>query len=194
MKKPENIVLIDMDGVISDFDERVVRILQSDYPEVPLPPQRNNFYIDDDMPPEHKPIIREIISRPGFFTELRVLPDAHNGWERLLAAGWQPQICTSPLRKNPTCNEDKLSWLEEHFVPWFGHWVVDTAIIDKDKTRYPGIVLIDDRPKIDGDEKAVWRHVVFDQPYNKEAPSPLRLFGWKDSLLLPILASLNTTD
>ncbi len=194
MLTAEKIVLTDMDGVIADFDGKVKRDLKNLYPDVPIPQPRKSFYIDDDMAPEHKPVIREIISNPGFFTELGVIEGAHEGWEQLLEAGYTPQICTAPLRKNPTCNQDKLSWLEEHFVPRFGHWVIDTAIITKDKASCEGFVIIEDRPEIKDAHRAIWKHVVFDQPYNRDASSPYRLAGWKDPLIIPLLQTIKSMD
>jgi 5'-nucleotidase len=192
MESQPKTVLVDMDGVLADFNKRVEEILKEDYPDVPVPQTRDHFYIDDDMDPIYKPVIKEIISRAGFFTELPLEPGAVDGWANIVELGYRPQICTSPLRKNPTCNPDKLAWLEEYFVPQFGHWVVDTAIIDKDKSRHAGIALIDDRPYIKGTEIASWKHVIFDQQYNKTSEAPYRLQGWKDTNLTPILGTLAT--
>jgi len=190
MRTPESIVLVDMDGVMADFDGKVLQDLEDLYPHVPIPHPRNSFYIDDDMAPEHKPIVREIISKPGFFTQLGVIEGTHQGWELLLDAGYTPQICSAPLRKNPTCEQDKLAWLEEHFVPQFGHWVIDTAIITKDKASCSGLAIIEDRPEIKDAHRAEWKHVVFDRTYNQFAQSPYRLDGWKDPFIIPLLRTI----
>jgi 5'-nucleotidase len=142
------------------------------------------------MAPEFTPIVHEITSQPGFFKELPVLPGALQGWEDLLANGYLPQICTAPLRKNPTCTPDKLAWLEEHFVPRFGKYVLDTAIVDKQKFKHPGIALIDDRPVIDGAVEASWKHILFTQPYNQQTETEFRIAGWGDPMLYEALGKI----
>jgi hypothetical protein len=48
--------------------------------------------------------------------------------------------------------------------------------------------LIDDRPEVDTNNgQATWRHIVFDQPYNKHSPAALRIRGWDDPHLEDIL-------
>jgi len=183
-----------MDGVLAGFDSRVIEILGQDYPEVPIPKTRANFYIDDDLSPKYEPIIREIISRAGLFRELEVLPQALEGWEDLLAHDYEPRICTAPLRKNPTCNPDKMAWLEEHFVPRFGKQVVDLAIIDKQKYKHPGLALIDDRPVIEGAVEADWKHIVFTQPYNQTTEAEFRINGWDDPTLYGTLEKIAATS
>jgi 5'-nucleotidase len=77
--------------------------------------------------------------------------------------------------------QNKLAWLRRHFVPLFGELVVSDAIIDKDKYRYDGLALIDDRPEVDTNNgRATWRHIVFDRPYNKHSSAALRIRGWDD--------------
>jgi 5'-nucleotidase len=190
MKNMERTVLVDMDGVLAGFDAKVIEILGRDYPHIPIPQTRKSFYISDDMAPEFEPIVHDITSKPGFFKELSVLPGALDGWEDLLANDYQPQICTAPLRKNPTSVPDKLSWLEEHFVPRFGKYVLDTAIIDKQKFKYYGIALIDDRPVIEGTAEASWSHILFTQPYNLQTEAEFRISGWGDPMLYGALGKI----
>ena len=50
-------------------------------------------------------------------------------------------------------------------MPRFGERVVSEAIIDKTKSRYDGLALIDDRPEVDTNNgRATWHHIVFDHP------------------------------
>lgn len=172
----DRVVLVDMDGVLADFDGAVLEALPPHIPRVP----RTNFYIARDYP-EHKADVAAVYSHPEFFFNLKPVHGAIEGWQRLIDLGYQPRICTAPLTSNPRSGEGKLAWLDQHLVPHFGATVRDEAIVDKNKHAYAGVVLIDDRPAVDtGGSRAPWRHVVFDQPYNQLCTSTFRLHGWTD--------------
>lgn len=176
-------VLVDMDGVLADFDGLVLERLPRSIARV----ARMNFYIAQDYP-EHNERVREITSHPDFFRQLPVIDGALDGWEKMLDLGYDPRICSAPLSENKFSVEGKLSWLREIFVPKFGEQVVRRAIIDKQKYKYHGRVLIDDRPQVDtGGGLATWRHVVFDKPYNENSTADFRLMHWYDNELEPIL-------
>lgn len=176
-------VLVDMDGVLADFDGLVLERLPRSIARV----ARMNFYIAQDYP-EHKEHVREITSHPDFFKQLPLIDGALDGWERLLDLGYDPRICSAPLSDNTFSVEGKLTWLRQSFVPKFGEAVVSRAIFDKQKYKYNGRVLIDDRPDVDtGNGQATWRHVVFNRPYNQDSQAELRLMDWYDTELEPIL-------
>lgn len=186
MFKPETpIVLVDMDGVLADFDKEVLQRLQDRHPHIPIVPERANFYVADDYP-EHAALVRAISNEEGFFDSLPMVDGALDGWQRIIDLGYMPRICSSPIRTNPYSAPEKLGWLERHFAPVFGHWVVDQAIITRNKHKFEGIALIDDRPKLKGSDQAVWQHIIFDRPYNQNSPEP-RLLGWDDPNLAHVL-------
>lgn len=189
MRNPERTVLVDMDGTIADLEMTITNMLQDEFPNVVIP-ERKDFYFEKDVAEEHRPIIEAIISRPGFFLKHPVIDGAVEGWDALLEHGYEPRICTAPLRKNRSSIPDKIGWLEEHFVPLFGPSVIDNAIVDKHKYRHPGLALIDDRPTIDGAEKASWEHIVIDQPYNQESSAQYRILDWHDRGLFVALGSI----
>jgi 5'(3')-deoxyribonucleotidase len=186
-KKP--IVLVDMDGVLADFDKEVVNRLVSRYPDIPILKTRHNFYISDDYP-NHSLILRTISDEKGFFESLPLAKDALEGWQRLLDLGYHPIICSAPMQSNPRSKIEKLSWLEKHFVPIFGKDIVREAIITSDKHLHDGIALIDDRPEFIDAERARWGHILFSHPYNQHIASELRLYGWHDKNLPNILKYL----
>ncbi|HEU4914886.1 MAG TPA: hypothetical protein VFT16_05830 [Candidatus Saccharimonadales bacterium] len=177
-------VLVDMDGVLADFDQEIQSRLANRHPSIPIAP-RSNFYIAQDYP-EHVDLVRSLSDEEGFFISLPVVDNALDGWQRILSNGYTPRICSSPIRTNQRSRQEKLGWLEREFVPIFGKWVVDQAIIAKDKAAYDGIALIDDRPGLQSADTASWQHIIFDRPYNKQSRQP-RLYGWKDSNLLHLL-------
>lgn len=175
-------VLVDMDGVLADFDGAILERLPKEVARV----ARTSFYMHHDYP-EHEDLIYEITGDQRFFHDLPVIDGALEGWQRLVDLGYDPRICSAPLSHNGTTREGKLDWLKRHMVPEFGKHVVERAIIDPRKYNYPGFALIDDRPHVETRGIAKWRHVVFDQPYNQESTAQYRLHGWHDENLGNVL-------
>jgi 5'(3')-deoxyribonucleotidase len=179
------VVLIDMDGVLADFDKEILSRLGAGHPRIPIAASRTNFYIAEDYP-EHTELVRAISNEKGFFASLPLVDNALHGWNKILEHGYAPRICSSPISTNPYSKVEKLGWLEKHFVPVFGGYVVEQAIITKDKDEYDGIALIDDRPEVRNTDRASWQHIIFDRPYNRASQQP-RLYGWEDDNLLELL-------
>jgi 5'-nucleotidase len=178
----DDVVLVDMDGVLADFDAAVLH-------GIPVIEHvaRTHFYVAEDYP-QHVAHVEHITSHSEFFRNLPLVDNALEGWQRLIDAGYHPRICSAPLSRNREAMQSKLAWLRRHFVPRFGEHVISEAIIDKTKSRYDGLALIDDRPEVDTNNgQATWRHIVFDQPYNEHSRAALRIRGWDDPRLEDIL-------
>jgi 5'-nucleotidase len=180
-------VLVDMDGVLAEFDAGVEAIVSVAHPDIATVRPRQQFYLHQDYPEEHHLAIKGIWQADGFYRHLGVLDGATEGWSTIIEAGFEPRICSSPIPQNPNCVSEKKGWLEEHFVPLFGYTVIEEALFDRDKTKYNAIALIDDKPDIPHSESASWKHIVFDAPYNKASRTMLRLYGWRDSELPNLL-------
>jgi len=174
-------VLVDMDGPLAGFDNEVLARMAVRLGHIPLLETRNNFYISDDYP-EHAQLVRALSDEQGFFESLPVEEGALEGWEQLLDLGYHPRICSSPISTNPYSAAEKLRWLERHFVPKFGKYVVDEAIITKQKHLFDGIALIDDRPEIVQADEASWQHVIYDKEYNRHVDG-MRTVTWRDPTL-----------
>jgi 5'-nucleotidase len=179
------IILIDMDGVLADFDTEIATRVKNRHPHIALLETRDNFYFSEAYP-EYKTLIRAISNEAGFFNSLPLIDHALEGWQRIIDLGYQPRICSSPIRSNPHSESEKRAWLQRHFGPVFGDSVATDAIITSDKHLFDGLALIDDRPEVRNTADASWQHIVFDQPYNQTVDKP-RIHGWLDTNLAAIL-------
>jgi len=176
-----NIVLVDMDGVLVDFDGEVLRRMEKEFPHIKLLPERQKFYVSDDYP-EYSELVRYISDQPGFFESLPLLDNAVEGWQRMIELGYDPRICSSPMLSNPYSKSEKHISIQKHLVPIFGELALANAIISREKAEHNGIALIDDKPEIKNADKATWTHILYDQPYNRNIDKP-RIKGWKDDNL-----------
>jgi 5'-nucleotidase len=178
-------VLVDMDGVLADFERGFLTKWRARYPDklsIPIA-ERTDFYILDQYPSAFSPLIKEIMYEPGFIRELRPIPGAIEAMEAMVAAGIEVFICSSPFTRYEHCVEEKYAWVDAHL----GFTWVPRIILAKDKTLINGDVLIDDRPVVDGVAEPSWEHVVFDQPYNRAQQEKRRLRRWEEwrQVLIP---------
>ena len=185
MKDDKYVVLVDMDGVLAEFDDEVVSRIRDRHPHVAILEERSHFYLYEDYN-EHARLVEELSDEEGFFEALPLGLQAIAGWQRLVDLGYHPRICSAPKISNPHSEREKLTWLRKYFVPVFGEYVADEAIITRKKHEYDGIALIDDRPEIRHSDKAKWQHILFTRPYNKNVKGP-RIDGWQDENLPELL-------
>ena len=179
------VVLIDMDGVLASFDQRVLSLLSERLPTQPLPRE------DDRAFPLSKSfeagcsaaaVIHTIMHERGFFATLEPIEGALQAAREMLAAGIDVRICSAPLSKSMWCAQEKIEWVKTHL----GQQWVDRLILTRDKTFVRGDLLIDDAPSAKGSGLSpVWEHVYFDQPYNRPGrpgvdSSKRRLHRWAD--------------
>jgi 5'-nucleotidase len=176
-------VLVDMDGVIADFEGRFLEIWRAQYPEKAfIPPQaRNTPYLIDQYPPEERERIQEIYYAPGFFSSLPPIPGGCEALHTLRQARIEVFICTTPFVRYQNCVGEKFGWVAQHLGP---EWI-ERIILTFDKTLVRGDYLIDDMPVVSGAEKPSWEHILYDDPKNVAAPAKKRLtwVNWKEVLL-----------
>lgn len=172
-----------MDDVLADFAGATESFLREHHPDIHIIP-RSRFYLDKDYPEGvERDIIHNLHVSQHFFRDLPEISGATIGWQRIIDLGYEPRICSSPLLRNPWCEVEKLDWIEQHL----GSHARETAIITLDKALAVGTALIDDRPVIKNADKAIWKHITFNQSYNTDIETPLRLDGWNDENLAAIL-------
>lgn len=161
-------ILIDMDGVISDFDGEFLKRWRERHPDKLYVPfeERTTFYVKDSYPEELKPLVAEILLEPGFFRDMMPMDGAKEALMEMEGMGHEVFICTSPLSTYKNCVLEKYEWVENVLgTDW-----VKRIILTKDKTLIKADYLIDDKPGISGVENTPsWEHIIYDRPYNREA-------------------------
>jgi 5'-nucleotidase len=175
------IVLVDMDGVVADFETGFYLAwsqLETGFPAIPVA-DRMLPRVRDQYPSHLAKLVKEICQAPGFYSNLPAIPGAIAGVLSMLEQGHQVAFCTSPLTAYRNCVLEKFEWIEQHFGAGF----TDRIVMTKDKTLVTGDVLIDDQPHIQGLLVPTWQHVIYTQPYNLSAIGPrMDWVSWKDSL------------
>lgn len=188
------VVLVDMDGVVAEWVAGVLteaawkleRHWSADErPEAPTASQVTEFNINHCFAGAQLEAVKMAMAEPDLYADLKPVPGAAEALHGMVAQGLEVFLCSSPDLDNPTCASDKLEWVERHL----GRELAARTILTKDKTAVLGDLLIDDKPEVTGLHVPRWTHVVFDQPYNRQAQGP-RLHGWAHwrQTLLPLLA------
>jgi 5'-nucleotidase len=175
-------ILVDMDGVIADFDQEFLRHWRKRHPDkfyVPVE-ERRTFYVRDQYPVDLQSLITEILLAPDFFESMLPVPGAKEALEEMAAKGIEVFICTSPFTSYSNCVLEKYKWVEKYLGP---AWV-NKIILTKDKTLIRADYLIDDKPEITGVENPPsWEHILYDRLYNREVHKRrLTWDNWKDVL------------
>jgi len=177
------VVLVDMDGVIADFEGGFLKNWRERHPDKPSIPleHRTTFYIADQYPQEWRELVRQIMLAPGFYRNLEPIPGSIAALQEMSELGFEVFICSRPLSEYKNCVLEKYEWVEEHL----GEDWVKRIILTRDKTIIKADILIDDRPEIRGVAMPSWEHILCDQPYNREERRKRRLSwkNWRDVIL-----------
>lgn len=174
-------ILVDMDGVIADFEKESFDRYRTRYPELPFIPlkERVTFYASEDyntrFGSEYKQIIANICNEKDFFNSLPIIEGAKEALNQMIEKGYEVFLCTSPLQNFQYCVLEKYEWINTHFGK---EWVA-RIILTRDKTIVNGDILIDDRPEIQGSDFPKWKHILFHQPYNSQVNKP-RIVMWDE--------------
>jgi 5'-nucleotidase len=159
-------ILVDMDGVLSDFDGEFLKRWRERYPDkfyVPLE-DRTAFYVREQYPDELKSSVTGMVGEPGFFRSMMPVEGGREALTEMNKMGYELFICTSPLSRYQNCVLEKFEWVEKNL----GSFWVNRIILTKDKTLIKADYLIDDKPEIAGvEETPSWEHIIYDRPYNR---------------------------
>lgn len=133
----KKLLLIDMDGVVADFDGLAEKWAR----EAGITTQ------------EFKD--KKLYRQPNFYLDLELIPEAKESIEKLDAV-YEISFLSAPSWGNPESFTEKRLWIEKHFGAW-GKKRMDLSFR---KGLYMGHYLIDDRTKY-GAAEFIGEHLMF---------------------------------
>ncbi|KAB5555240.1 hypothetical protein PHYPO_G00031220 [Pangasianodon hypophthalmus] len=179
-------VLLDMDGVIADFEGGFLKKYRQRYPNDPYISleERRGFWVSTQYGELRGDLCDKAISiweSKNFFMELEPIPGSVEAVKEMAKMkNTDVFICTSPIKHYAHCPYEKYAWVERHLGPDF----LEKVILTRDKTIVSGDILIDDKPDIFGVEpNPSWEHILFTACHNKHLPASTtqrRLLSWAD--------------
>ncbi|XP_071975944.1 5'(3')-deoxyribonucleotidase, mitochondrial [Engystomops pustulosus] len=179
-------VLVDMDGVLADFEGGFLKKYRALYPKEPYIDleDRRGFWVSEQYE-KLKPGLSEkamsIWEAKNFFLDLDPIDGAVEALKEMSRLpSTDVFICTSPIKRYQFCPYEKYAWVERHF----GHEFLEQIILTRDKTVVCADLLIDDRPDITGAEpNPRWEHILFTACHNRHlsmTPPHRRLPSWRE--------------
>lgn len=162
LEKP--ILLLDQDGPLADFDLAFYNMCVERGWELDIDslddPKRQRFMTDNMPNPRQRSAARCIVNETRWFRDLPVTEGALEGVPKLMEM-FDVWVCTKPLEVNKHCRDDKAMWLR-----WWFPKLEHRLIITPDKSMVNGAILLDDAPRIEWCEQAVWNPVIFRSGFN----------------------------
>ena len=166
-------VLFDMDYVLFDMLGGV--LTQTSSMGIELPGEYNDYIIANNFPEEHRNTVKEIITAKGFYKNLKLYKGAKQGLEFLKAKNIGLHICSSQLRSNPYCAEEKvLSLANENICQLF-----EGVHIIRQKRLIDGDILVDDLDTHKHHD-AIWELALFRQAHNRSSKHHFVVSGWSE--------------
>lgn len=170
-------ILVDMDGVLFDWGSALNRKLLELDPDFPVVAEEDRHHFDyffvDGADPK---TIFEAMNSEGLYLNLDPIPGAVDALLEMEEAGYNVFLCSTPASQNRTCASEKHASIDTHL----GNRWIDRTILTNDKTLVRGDLLIDDKPVITGAMKPVWKHLLFNQSYNRYITDMPRLENWSE--------------
>uniref|UniRef100_A0A8D0GQG9 5', 3'-nucleotidase, cytosolic n=1 Tax=Sphenodon punctatus TaxID=8508 RepID=A0A8D0GQG9_SPHPU len=177
-------VLVDMDGVLANFEAGVLRGFLARYPGEPHVEleERKGFSVREQYRCLREDLgakVASVYESPGFFLGLDPIPGAIEAMQEMIRMpDTEVFICTSPLQKYEYCVQEKYKWVEKHLGPQF----VEQLILTRDKTIVSADLLFDDKDTVKGVEpNPSWEHLLFTCCHNTHLelqPPRRRLLSW----------------
>lgn len=176
----KNVVLVDMDNTLVNWDQEFAKRWAAARPEdsVDIIKNRQHFELEQNFDKDLMPFAVKIMSQPRFYASLQPQPGAINAIREMTNASLHVMLCTAPIPfQYETCVAEKYEWVRK----WLGEEFMSRLVITRDKTIVKGRVLIDDKPLVKGKcDDPEWEHIVFEQPYNLGVKGKARMRNWSE--------------
>lgn len=153
-------ILMDVDGVVADTMNHLFELMELSEEKRK---RIKKWKVFDDMDKEDAERGREIMNTPRFWETLPLVDGAKRGIRELKYMGLRITWLTSPWTSCPDWGGIRNTWLRKNF----GN---DPVIIERDKEKVDGDVLIDDKPdNVEKWKKAhpVGHAILFETQFNK---------------------------
>jgi len=169
---PKKRILVDMDGVLVDFETTLFQTYRTENPELRFidPKNRQGMYMDAQYKREfglaEYQVLRDLLDRDHFYREMLPIQPAIDMVNKLVdnySDEFEVFICTSPHWTNRTCAFDKTNWIQK-YIP---NLPVNRIVMTSDKTVVDGDYLIDDNETIKGANTPKFRHILCRCHHNK---------------------------
>ena len=136
-QKDDLVALIDLDGTVADYDTALRDAMRS--LQAPNEPTYNDRYTGG-VEPDYIEARRKMIQRqPGFWRNLKPLPQGFEVVEEMRRLGFGLHVLTKGPQKNGPAWGEKLEWCQEHLKD-------ATVTVTGEKSLVYGRVLFDDFP------------------------------------------------
>ncbi len=172
-------ILLDVDGVCADFTGELLRRVGSSLTLKDITQWNLLALLSEDQRQQ----ALEILATAKFWRHLPVMIGAERGYAALRRAGHESGFATSPWISCKEWGYARREWLRENF-----DIRNDQLIIAADKSWLAGDAMIDDKPENieawDARSNFFKRLILFDAPYNQDAPTRFFRGGWMDIVKL----------
>jgi len=173
-------ILLDMDGVLADFNLGFYQQWRTLYPNLPYlePHEQNHRYVTVSYQEAFGQEIAEravdLIKSRHFFTNLPEIPDAVEAVNSLLESGNDVFVCMGFTEGFPHLITEKTQWILTHL----GERWKDRIIFSNDKHLIEAEILVDDNPNV---EQGSWKLILYSQSHNLNSDKP-SIVSWSEEI------------
>lgn len=137
-RKRRKPVLIDVDGVVSNFHKKVVSFIEDKF-DIKVDESKIYGDVRNEANGLWDQECEDYIRSPGFSRYLEAWPGSIEAIKKIMKKK-EVMFVTSPYNSSPTWAYDRTMWLKDHFGI-----TRDDVIFARDKRFVDGVTLIDDR-------------------------------------------------
>ena len=154
-------ILVDMDGVLVDWDKGFHNVWQD---RAAINREQSYFMENCVETDAHSNEAVDIYHQKDFFVSLPPMEGSIKALKSMqYQYNFQVYLCTSPVLSSRYCLQEKADWVALHLgAEWLSR-----MIFTSEKSLVRGDVLIDDKPRhLMKPTSTSWIHILYDQPYN----------------------------